>query len=280
MGPFSFIFVHKKGDQKQMNKQNVTNLINSVRTAVTKHSPEILTGLGIAGMITTTVLAVKATPKALELIKDDSRKNHDGDPYAYTTKEAIKSAWKCYVPAAVTATVSTACLIGASSVHVRRNAALATAYQLSTTALQEYKEKVVETIGEKKEKTIREKIAQDKMDKHPMTTTEVVVTGAGDVLFLEPVSMRCFTNTIEGVRKILNDINYRLTTGMEEYVSLSEFYDEIGLSHTSTSDDIGWNLYKDGQLEASFLPTTNSEGKPCLVLDYMVSPRYNYNHLM
>ena len=277
-----------------MNKQNVTNLINGVKTAITKHSPEILTGLGIAGMITTTVLAVKATPKALQLIEEEKEiQNEELKLQAerrhrteyeqidkLTAKEVIKVTWKCYVPAAITATVSTACLIGASSVHVRRNAALATAYQLSTTALQEYKEKVVETIGEKKEKTIREKIAQEKVDKHPVNTTEVVITGAGDVLFLEPVSMRCFTNTIEGVRKILNDINYRLTTGMEEYVSLSEFYDEIGLSHTSTSDDIGWNLYKDGQLEMEFLPTVNSEGKPCLVLDYMVSPRYNYNHLM
>ena len=172
--------------------------------------------------------------------------------------------------------VSVACLIGASSVSARRNAALATAYQLSTNALNEYKEKVVETLGEKKEKVIREKVAQDKVTNNPVSKSEVVITGRGDVLFLEPVSMRYFTSDIETVRRIINDINYRMTSGMEEYISLSEFYDEIGLSHTSTSDDIGWNLYKDGQLRMDFHPTVAEDGKPCLMLDYNVSPRYNY----
>ena len=48
-----------------MNKPNVADLFKSVKMVVSKHSPEILTGIGIAGMITTTILAVKATPKAL-----------------------------------------------------------------------------------------------------------------------------------------------------------------------------------------------------------------------
>lgn len=52
-----------------MNKPNVMAALNSIKIAASKHSPEILTGLGIAGMITTTVLAVKATPKALVLIE-------------------------------------------------------------------------------------------------------------------------------------------------------------------------------------------------------------------
>ena len=53
-----------------MNKPNISALFKDVKMAMSKHSPEILTGLGIAGMITTTILAVKATPKALELIED------------------------------------------------------------------------------------------------------------------------------------------------------------------------------------------------------------------
>ena len=53
-----------------MDKQKVTQFFKGIQKAVTKKSPEILTGIGIAGMITTTVLAVKATPKALELIEN------------------------------------------------------------------------------------------------------------------------------------------------------------------------------------------------------------------
>lgn len=261
-----------------MDKQKVTQFFKGIQTAVTKKSPEILTGIGIAGMITTTVLAVKATPKALELIESEkeSKKEYPDDKPGLNAVEVVKVAWKPYIPAAVTGVVSVACLIGASSVSARRNAALATAYQLSTNALTEYKDKVVETIGEKKEKGIREKIAQDKVTQNPVSKSEVVITGAGDVLFLEPVSMRYFISDIESVRKIINDINYRMTCGMEEYISLSEFYDEIGLTHTSNSDEIGWNLYKDGQIGIDFHPTVAEDGKPCLMLDYRVEPRYKY----
>ena len=92
--------------------------------------------------------------------------------------------------------------------------------------------------------------------------------------------MRPFRSNIENVRKIINDLNYRLTTGMEEYISLSELYDEIGLSHTSESDNIGWNIYRDGQINIDFLATKNEKGEPCLMLDYEVSPRYDFSKLM
>lgn len=277
-----------------MNKPNVTKMWKDLKFVIGKHSPEILTGIGIAGMITTTVLAVRATPKALELIEDEKRRQNreivkeacrDGqDCCPQVTKlkplEVVKVAWKPYVPAAVTGVASVGCLIGASSVSARRNAALAAAYNLSQTALTEYKEKVIETIGEKKERTIKDKIAQEKVDKNPVSKSEIFVTGRGEVLFLEPVSMRYFTSDIENIRRIVNDINERLTTGVEEYISLSEFYDEIGLSHTATSDDMGWNLGRDGQLKLDYPATKTDKGEPCLMLDYHVMPRYDYHKLI
>lgn len=272
-----------------MNKTDVTRLIKNVKHGLSKRSPEILTGIGIAGMVTTTVLAVRATPKALTLIQDaeiekvdeqvKAGKGLDDLEKSLTPIEIIKAAWKPYIPAVVTGVASITCLIGASSVHAKRNAALATAYQLSTTALNDYKEKVVETIGEKKEKTIREKIAQDKVDKTPINKSEVVVVGSGDILFLEPVCGKPFKSDIETVRKVVNDFNYRMTTGQEEYISLSEFYDEFGLKHTRASDALGWNLGRDGQIEVEFLATKTEDGKPCLMLDYTVEPRYDYSKL-
>ena len=155
-----------------MDKQTVTKFLKGVQSSVSKHSPEILTGLGIAGMITTTVLAVKATPKALNAIEAEKYRQNEarreeaieqgydevGLVDKLTPVETVKVAWKPYIPAIVTGTVSIACLIGASAVNNRRNAALATAYQLSTTALNEYKKEVVETIGEKKEKPVKHTI--------------------------------------------------------------------------------------------------------------------------
>lgn len=275
-----------------MTKTDVSKFFKMAQKTIAKYSPEILTGIGIAGMITTTVLAVKATPKALEKIKEEKVKVYDElDPIEVPSQgipedvklkpmEVVKVTWKCYVPAVITGTASIACIIGASKVNYARNAALATAYNLSQTALAEYKEKVVETIGEKKEQTIREKIAQDKVDKvEKVPNNEIVMIGSGDVLFLEPVSMRCFMSNEEEVRRIINNLNYRMISGYEEYISLSEFYDEIGLARTSTSDDVGWNIGRDGQISISFVAAKNNEGKPCLMLDYMVSPRYDYRYL-
>ena len=131
-----------------MAKPNVQHFIKSVRTSIVKHSPEILMGLGIAGWMTGTVLAVKATPKAVRCIEDATYEK-EGD---LTPLEIVKATWKCYIPAAVTCAAATGCLIGSCSVSTRRHAALATAYKLSETALDEYRAQVIETVGEKKEK--------------------------------------------------------------------------------------------------------------------------------
>lgn len=277
-----------------MNKENIVNFFNSVRSTMDKHSPEILTGIGIAGMVTTTILAVRATPKALELIEEAKYKKEE-EIVEHNCKvnkvsecissdlkplEVVKVAWKPYIPAAITGSLSVACLVGASRVNFKRNAALATAYTLSEKALKDYKDSVVETIGEKKEEKIREKVAQKKADEQPVSKSEVVmVNSGGKILFLEPVSNRYFMSDVESVRKIINDLNYRLTTGTEEYISLSEFYDEIGLSHTSISDEIGWNIYRDGQISIDMPSAKTDKEEPCLVLDYNVSPRYDYAKL-
>ena len=117
---------------------------NDVISKVTDKSPEILVGFGLAGMLTSTVLAVKATPKALDILDQEDE---------YLTKiEVVKKTWKCYVPAAVGYCTSAACIIAATTTQNKRHAMLAGAYKLSESALLEYRSKVVETLGEEKEK--------------------------------------------------------------------------------------------------------------------------------
>ena len=121
-----------------MKKPDLSKMVRYVKHTTAKHSPEILTGIGIAGMITTTAMAVRATPKALILIEEEKRrlnkelvkvsenengvKHYSGSrPYGeIKPMEIVKVSWKCYIPAAITGTVSIACLIGASSVNMRR----------------------------------------------------------------------------------------------------------------------------------------------------------------
>ena len=275
-----------------MNKFNLSKLFGSFWKATKKHSPEILTGIGIAGMFTAGIMAVKATPKALSLMEDEIsyRINEDGnieglvkvsdDPYGdnfghyrLPAKDAIVVAWKCYIPAIVISGLSTACLIGASSVNLRRNAALATAYALSETALRDYQEKVVEVIGDKKERTVRDKVAKERVDKNPPVEQEVIITEQGNTLMYDAISGRYFKGDIEKLRKIENVLNRRLRN--EDYISLNEFYDEIGLPHIKVGEGLGWCIDK-GMIEFDFSAQLTSDDKPCIVIDYRLAPEYGY----
>ena len=260
-----------------MNKANVVRLLKSTKAAMSKHSPEILTGFGIAGMIATTVIAVKETPKALKLIEAEKERLELSEEDNLTPIEVIKVAWKPYIPAIAICAASVSCLIWSSSANLRRNAALATAYKLSENAFAEYKEKVVETIGEKKEKVIRDKVAQEQVNKNPVSKNEVFITEKGNTLCLDMLSKRYFKSDIDLIKKAENTINNRLLHEM--YVSLNDFYELIGLSSSKLGDDLGWNI-ENGMLELDFSASISEEDKPCIVLDYNIAPQYNYYKIM
>lgn len=275
-----------------MDKQSISKFVKGVGNWTSKRSPEILTGIGIAGMVTTTVLAVKATPKALQLIEEEKERKSDElhrerykemekytveeflEDAKLTPMEVVKAAWKPYIPAIVTGVFSIACLVGASSVSARRNAVLATAYKLSETALNEFKDKAVEVVGEKKVKEIKESIAEDRIEKNPVSKSEVIVTEKGSTLCYEAVSGRYFKSDMEKIRRVVNELNRRMIS--ENYISLSDFYNEIGLPSTKISDEIGWNIDK-GLIELDFSSHIADDGTPCIVVDYLCAPYYDYS---
>ena len=273
-----------------MSKQTTSRFFKSIKASLTKHSPEILTGIGIAGMITTTILAVKATPKALKLIENkkeeinnrrlDKNLDEGGDLRDYKEitklgfKDTVKTTWKCYIPAAVTATMSVTCLIGASSVNIRRNAVLATAYRLSETALTEYREKVIETIGEKKEEAIRDKINKDHIENNPVSSNSVIITEKGNTLCYDHMSDRYFTSDIDKINKAVNEINNRILH--EYYVSLNDLYSELGLHSPSLGETMGWNSDM-GLIKLNLSAQVTDDGRPCLVLDFNKAPKYDFD---
>ena len=260
-----------------MNKQTLARVARDFRLSMSKHSPEILMGIGIAGVITTTVLAVKATPKACLLI-EDRKKELDTDKL--TPVETVKTTWKCYVPALISGATTIACFVGSHSVHARRNAALAAAYKLSETAFAEYREKTAETIGEKKERVVRDKISEAQTKSNPVSKTEVIVTGKGSTLCFDPLSSRYFYSDLEKIHRAANKLNYEINTSpFNESVSVNDFYAEIGLPGTSVGEKLGWNLYT-GMIK--IYPSAQMveegeehEGEPCVVLNFENPPQYD-----
>ena len=254
-----------------MKKENFKGLINSIKKTMIRKSPEILVGIGIAGMITTAVLAVKATPKALDLIHE---KEEELGVEKLTAGETVKTTWKCYIPAVATCALSTACIIGSSTVHTKRNAAIAAAYELSQKALVDYKDAVIETIGEKKEQVVKEKIAEKRLKEDPISKKEVILTGKGSTLCYESLSGRYFESDMEAIKHAVNVLNAQMLDDM--YVSLNDFYDLIELSYTDMGEKLGWSI-DDGLVETSFSAKTTDDGQLCLVLDYITQPKYNFD---
>lgn len=256
-----------------MSKEGLKRTIKSAGRVLTKYSPGILTGIGITGMIGATFMAVKATPKALYLIE---AKKEESEVEELTPVETIKTCWKCYIPATLTTVLSAVCLIGASTVSAKRNAALATAYSISEAALREYQEKVVEVVGEKKEKAVRDAVAKDQIERDPVTKSEVVIIDSNsNTLCYEPLSGRYFKSTIDKIKKAEIKLDRQMI--QEMYVSLNDFYWEIGLDGTDLGDKMGWNLSK-GYMDLSFSSQLADDGTPCAVIVYGIPPVYDYQN--
>ena len=250
----------------------ISALLKGVKASLKEHSPEILTGIGIAGMITSTVLAVRATPKATRLLE---AKKKELEKEKLSVAETVKTTWKCYIPAAVTTVSAAACIIGANSVHLKRNAALTAAYAISDKALREYQEKVVETIGEKKEHAVREAIAQDKIEKNPVSQNEVYITDTGTTLCYEPYTSRYFKSDIDRIKKAVNELNSQMLD--EGTVTLNDFFYEIGLSNACVGDDLGWNYNRDRLVKLNLTSHLAEDGTPCVVVGFQVAPYYGYD---
>ncbi len=252
----------------------INNFIKNTKCFLGKHSPEILTGIGIAGMVTSTVLAVKATPKALVLL-EEARTNEDGTlGDKLTIVETVKVAWKPYVPAVAVGIASISCIIGASRVNYKRNTALATAYALSERTLINYRDKVVETLGEKKEKEVRDKISQDEINKKPISSSQVIITPKGNTLFMDSITGRYFRSDLDSIKKAVIELNMEISH--QNYISLNEFYSNIGLDRISNGDNLGWNI-DNGYVEIDYSTCLADNDEPCIVIDYISQPKYDFD---
>jgi hypothetical protein len=245
---------------------NIGAIVRRAQKATADNAPTILTALGVTGLITTAVLTGKASFKAAEVMAVNHHKLVDDEfeplPDFEKAKIVFPDVWKFYIPAVGTGAVSIACIISANHISTRRTAALASAYSIAQEGFREYKEKVLDKIGEVKEQAVRDEIAQDRVDKNP--PSEVVFIGHGEVLCLDMHSGRYFLSDLESIRKAENDTNWQILNN--DYASLTDFWDRLGLDNTSESDNIGWNT--DAKLELEIGSALAKDGRPCIAVGF------------
>lgn len=255
---------------------DLSQVVRSTETVLKQHAPAIFTGLGITAMISSAVLTGVATPKALKAVEE---KKIEEDVDILTPIETVKTVWKFYIPPVTAAAAGIGMLMFANNEQTRRSAALATAYAISESKLVEYSEKVKETIGEKKEKEVREAILDDQIKRTPVVESEIVNTGKGDFLCMDAFSGRMFRSSHDALTIVQYELNKRLDD--RDYISLNEFYELVGLSGTDGGDRLGWRvgcngLKRDGLeiMHRHYGPAEN--GEPCCLIHYNIEPEYGY----
>lgn len=233
---------------------------------ITRNAPAILTGLGVAGLVSTSVLAVSGTPAAVRDIQDAESEQ----TAPLTNWDKVRLTWHHYIPAVAVGSVSIACIIGAQAVNSKRQAALAGLYTVTEAAFADYKEKVVDAIGEKKEEHIRADSARDRAARSESAPSVLVV--AGEVRCYDEYTDRFFTATHDRILKAQNDLNAQIL--QEGYASLNDFHSLLNLKATSSGEEVGWTT--DKLMEVRITSFVDESGIPVLSVAFRPAPRTNY----
>lgn len=254
----------------------VKTILQTAEKFALDNSPGILTGLGVAGAVTTAVLATRT---GFRVGMDASTQYHeaiqDGEPlpeHLLEPKFLVKAYWKQFIPAGVAGIVTVTSVIMANQIGSRRTAAITAAFKLSEQLSEEYKDRVVKTLGLQKEEKMRSDMAADKMVANPPSS--MIVVAGSDVLLYDELSGRYFTGQVEDVRKYVNEINHQVNNSF--YASLTEFYAKLGLPHTQFSDELGWNT--DQLLEVTYTATL-CDDKPAIMLSFNHAPIRDFDRL-
>ena len=240
---------------------------------LSNHSPAILTGMGVVGSVTTAVMASQATLKAQDIICDNYAQEMD-----WQTK--VRLTWKCYIPTALMGASTVGCIIGSHLCSENQKAAIQSAYLLSHATLQEYQKKVIERIGERKERDVYNETVQAVAEKQSPAVLyssgelpdRVYDTGHGSSLFYDVPGERYFKSDINFVKAQVNQLNYEVRSEM--YFDWNEIYYRWGLPMKEYASELIFDV--DRPLEISITPELMDNGQVRLLLNYQLYPKSTF----
>lgn len=235
-----------------------------------RNGSTILTIAGGIGVVTTSVLAAKATPKALMKLEDAKREKEE----ELTVIEKVKIAGPTYIPTVLMGTATLACIFGANILNKRQQAALISAYAMIDTSFKEYKQKLKEIYGEEAHNEIVNAIAVEKARDVGITAgnlcTNTCLTDSeacGEpVLFYDEWSHRYFESTIEQV--IVAEYHTNRNFTLRGYLFLNEFYSFLGLDETDYGNKVGWCVEDDlFWIDFHHHKVTMDDGLECYIIE-------------
>lgn len=264
-----------------MKNIDFAELFSCTRSYWKRHLPEILAGLGIGGSILAVLNTGEATVKAVNRVAQRKEELHT-DKLA--PKEIVAVSWKYYIPAIIMEGLSISCLISASSMSAKRNAALVTAYSITEATLKDYRQEVIKSLGERKEEAVRAEVDKKRLMEDPPTSEDIeIITRTGKTLCKDGTFGGYFYSDIETIRRAADRLNRAMSMDGEPYASLNDFNAEIDHDPIDAGDILGWNIGMDGGSSRDDGPIKVDfssqliKGMPVLVMTHMNMPKYNFD---
>jgi len=253
-------------------KEKMMRLYNNSKNGVQKHSPEILAGVGVVGVVASTVMACKATLKLDDILAESKEtrakiKEVEQNPEfedKYSPEDAKKDLTvnymqtsikiaKLYAPAVLLGSASLGCLLASNDILRKRNAALSAAYMTVDKGFKEYRQRVAERFGEEVEKEIRYNIKAEEIE------TTVVNEDGSEVAIKETVKTmdpnlysdyaRFFDEASPYWQKD-PEYNLMFLKAQQQYANdllkvrgrlfLNEVYEMLGIDKSKAGQIVGW----------------------------------------
>jgi hypothetical protein len=230
--------------------------------------------VGAVGVIATSVTAVRATPKALQLL-DVAKKEKGAD---LTKLEVVKIAGPSYIPSVVLGVSTLACIIGANVLNRRNQASLMSAYALIDSGYKDYRKKVEELYGDEAGTQIRAGLAKDKYEdeygEHPAELED------GHRLYYDFYSERYFEATPAFVKTAEYELNRKLM--MDDCAYLNEWYYLLGLAPLKHGLDFGWStcansdMYWQTWVDFHHEKVIMDDGLECIIITFAQEPYHDF----
>lgn len=250
--------------------------INRGALVVKKHSPEILLGLGLTGIVVAAVMAAKATLKApaiVEGVKENLKTIDEGDAAPEEKQQAVGLTYvyagldfaKLYGPSVGIGVLSIASILSSHGIMKRREVGLIAGYNLLAEGFAAYRKRVVEELGPDVDRNYRLGIYES-------STNEKVVNEDGTVTKQKAKVMTVKDKTTSGFAKFFDEYSTQWQKSAETnlyflrlqqnhandmlrargHVFLNEVYDMLGLPRTKEGSIYGWVMNGDGTTVIDF----------------------------
>ncbi len=231
---------------------------------LTKHSPEILMGVGFAGSVATGFALHKALVEARRMVKEtedrvaEIRKGlgnfHDveaiqnemtrqvGEEYL----ALIENLLKLFGPVLALGIISGGCLLKSNRILNKRNAGLAAAYKIIDDAFKRYRQAVVDKYGEEEDRNFRRGVKSEKVsDENPEPGKEIEVVEQEEPIdyarWFTPANPLFTRDTTTNIRQLLTIQAYcNDMLRIRGHFFLNEVYDQLGFPRTNYGQEVGW----------------------------------------